>query len=561
MGRSGEPPLTARLHDTVTSPARRAELVASGEWTDQTLVAEVARHAEARSDGVAVVDLGGQRHHTFAQLESDANRVAARLIDSGVRPGDVVSVQLPNWYETVAVDLGVLKAGAVLNPLLPIYRSHELTNVIATARSRVLITPRIYRGYDHVAMAEQVIRGSGTDLTHLSVEDPTLTADTLPWAARTGDAPPSVTPRAEEVSELIFSSGTEAKPKAIMHTEQTTNSGVRKVVEAMGLSSQDVVWMPSPIGHSTGFNYGLRLALLHGMTLALQDQWDAGQALDLISGVGATYTVAATTFLSDLIAAAAADSRTADLATMRLFGCGGAPIPAALVRRAEEIGMTVLRLYGSTEVLIGSWCRPSDPLERRLHTDGRPLPGVELQVRADGEVVGHKTAGELYVRSPTTSVGFFEDPTRTTATFDAEGWVKTGDIGQLDEDGYFTMLGRSKEILIRGGLNVAPAEVEELILSMPGVREVAVIPLPDPRLGEIGCACIVAEPGHAPTLQEMVAHLRSAGLATFKLPEAVEVVDALPKTPTGKVQKFEIVRQLATSGRIPATGDDRPQGS
>jgi acyl-CoA synthetase (AMP-forming)/AMP-acid ligase II len=546
MGRESQSVPTRRLHDVVTSPGRRAELLASGEWGDTTLAAEVSRHAADNPEAVAVVDLGCARTHTYAELEADSNRVANALIARGVQPADVVSVQLPNWYETVTADLGVLKAGAVLNMLLPIYRGHELSNVVASARSRVLITPRVYRNHDHVAMAEKVIAGASEPLQHLVVDDPASGPGGLPWAADAPSTAPGVDLRAGDVSELIFSSGTEAQPKATMHTEQTANASVGKVVAAMGVTGADRVWMPSPIGHSTGFNFGVRIALLNGLPLALQDRWDAAEALRTIRQVGATYTVAATTFLSDLLDVL--DAHGEDLPSLRLFGCGGAPIPTALVDRAEARGVTVLRLYGSTEVLIGSWCRPSDPRDKRLHTDGRPLPGAELQIRTADGVAAPGVPGELYVRSPTTSVGFFNDPGRTAATFEQDGWVKTGDIGSLDEAGYFTMVGRSKEILIRGGLNVAPAEVEELILSMPVVREVAVVGLPDPRLGEIGCACIVPEPGHAPTLDDVVAHLRAAGLSTFKLPEAVHLLSQLPKTPTGKVRKLEIVRQLVAAG-------------
>lgn len=536
-----------RLRDVVTSTSRRAELVASGEWTEQTLAEQVVRHAAATPASVAVLDLVGSRQHTYAELDADSNRVANRLRQLGVQSGDVVSVQLPNWYETVAVDVGVLKIGAVLNPLLPVYRSHELLNVVRTARTRLLITPRVYRGFDYEAMAAQ-IAAAEPGLATVTVEDPFQDRAAFGrWLADSPCSAPSAPLHAADVSELIFSSGTEAQPKAIMHTEQTTNSGVRKIFRAIGMSDLDRVWMPSPIGHSTGFNYGLRLALLHGLPLALQDRWDTADAIRIIEQVGATYTVAATTFLTDLLDALG--TTPADVSTMRLFCCGGAPVPAVLVEQASVVGMNVLRLYGSTEVLIGSWCRPSDPPGKRLHTEGPPLPGVELQIRVGQQPVTADTPGELYVRSSTTSVGFFADPERTAATFNADGWVKTGDIGKIDDLGYFTMLGRSKEILIRGGLNVAPAEVEELILSMQGVKEVAVIALPHERLGEIGCACIVPTDGFAPTLADVVAHLREQGLATFKLPEAVHLLDELPKTPTGKIQKFEIVRHLREEPR------------
>ncbi len=301
--------------------------------------------------------------------------------------------------------------------------------------------------------------------------------------------------------------------------------------------------MPSPVGHSTGFNYGLRFALYHGLRLVLQDRWDPDASVALVARERCSYTLAATTFLQDLVAAA--ERLDVHLDTLRCFGCGGAPVPADLVRAAEARGIGVLRLYGSTEVLVATWNRPSSPPEAREHTDGAAMSHVELEVRDDdGRPCTPGEVGELFVRGPNTCVGFFRDPERTAATFSPDGWVRSGDLVTIDADGSLTVVGRKKEIIIRGGMNIAPREIEELLVAFPEVERAAVVGLPDDRLGERACACVVLHPGAALDLETTVLRLRAAGLAAYKLPERLEILDALPATASGKVQKHEIARIL-----------------
>jgi acyl-CoA synthetase (AMP-forming)/AMP-acid ligase II len=214
------------------------------------------------------------------------------------------------------------------------------------------------------------------------------------------------------------------------------------------------------------------------------------------------------------------------------------------VTAAAGLGMTVLRLYGSTEVLVATWNRPESPAELREATDGTPLDGVELEVRDEEGKPLIDTPGEIFVRGPACTVGFLRDPERTQATIDPEGWVASGDLGVLSADRYLTIVGRKKEIIIRGGMNIAPREIEDVIAKLPGVEAVAVVGLPHERLGEIGCACVVLADGVTMDLPGLVAALREFGLASYKLPERLEVLDALPRTASGKVQKHRIIEAL-----------------
>ncbi len=516
------------MENVVTTPEQAARYRAAGLWTAETLSARVAElAASAGGDAIAVVDRLGARSRSYTELAADAAGLAALLADQGVARGDVVSIQLPNWYEAVVAAVAVNSLGGVINPLLPNYRARELAHVFSKARPKAIFTPALYRGFDHRELVAEVANATGVRPFHLVVDEeagPTFETDPSAQLVSEGEA--------ADVSELIFTSGTEATPKAIMHTEETANFAVRATFSDLGLAAEQVVWMPSPVGHSTGFNYGIRAALIHGAKLVLQDRWNAPEAIALVDSQQGNYTLAATTFLADLVGECERTGKT--LPSLTHFGCGGAPVPAPLVRRALEVGICVLRLYGSTEVLCATWNRPESPLEKRASTDGYALRHTEIELRE----------GELHVRGPNTSVGLFDDPERTAQTYLAGGWVKSGDMAQLDADGYLSIVGRKKEIIIRGGVNIAPREIEDLISAFPEVRQVAVVGVPDERLGERGCACLVLHPGQRLDLATMTRRLGESGLATYKWPESLLVLDALPVTPSGKIQKHEILRQI-----------------
>jgi acyl-CoA synthetase (AMP-forming)/AMP-acid ligase II len=531
------------LRNVVTSAEQAAHYRELGLWTAETLSSRVAELAVGGS-AVAVVDRLGGRSRTYADLANDAAALAARLAAANVRAGDVVSIQLPNCYEAVVAAVATSSLGAVINPLLPNYRSRELCHVFRTAQPRAVIIPAVYRGFDHRLLIDDVTGKTGVAPYRIVVDaDEPETPDAASTEIRKLFGGTS----AADVSELIFTSGTEATPKAIMHTEETSNFAVRATFADLGLGSDTVVWMPSPVGHSTGFNYGIRAALMHGSTLVLQDRWDAVDAARLIDAYQCTYTLAATTFLDDLVGHCEAESIR--LASLTHFGCGGAPVPAALVARAAQVGIGVLRLYGSTEVLCATWNRPDSPPAKQAATDGYPLRHTEIEVRDDaGDPLPLPGEGELHVRGPNTSVGLAYDPERTAATYLPGGWVRSGDLVRVDAEGYLTVVGRRKEIIIRGGVNIAPREIEDMVSEFPEVRQVAVVALPDERLGERGCACVVLNPGCTLDFDTMVGRLRVAGLATYKLPERLVLLDGLPVTASGKVQKHEILRQIRGQG-------------
>lgn len=533
--------------DSVHPAADQERFRISGAWPQTGLADQIGYWARVRPDRIAVIDGTDDRQISYWQLHDEASRIAGWLHAHGIRPGDGVSVQLPNRYETVAVDVAVLMVGARLNPLLPNYRRRELLHFLGVSRARAYFTPATYRGFDHAGLARELLDTVRDLNIHVLVDQETndTTATQLAdlRAADPISQPPPLTPSA--VSELIFTSGTESQPKAVMHTEETTNHSAMSTVRHLGMGDDDVVWMPSPVGHSTGLNFGVRLALLHGLPVVLQDRWVPERAAALIERHRCSYTLAAPTFLTDLLRAGRRDGR--DLSSMRYFGCGGATVPAQLVRDAATQGVRVLRIYGSTEGLIISWNQPDSPAQKREATDG--LPPADTQVAIwddDGRLRAVGEVGEVMVHGPNVCVGFFDDRERTAATFTPEGWLRSGDLGAVDADGYLTILGRKKEVIIRGGINIAPREIEELLMEMPGVSDVAVVGVPDERLGELVCACIVPAETVTLTLDDIVTFLRAHDLAIYKLPQRLRLVTDLPRTPTGKVRKTELASALAT---------------
>lgn len=529
-----------KLVDVVTAPERRAAYLASRHWDGTLLARRLSQFAASQPDKLAIVDMLGQRKVNFGDFDRYANKAAHMLASLGVRAGDVVAVQMPNWIETVVIDLAVMKLGAVLNPMLPIYRAREVGHMLSVGRTRVIITPQVYRGFDYREMVA-ALRPTLPDLVHhIAVAQPDGIAGDF-WDRLAGfpAEAPAIDIDPDWVGMLSFTSGTESQPKAVMQTENGMNIEMRALFDHYGMDENDVVWVPSPVGHATGLKDGLRLAVYSGLTMVLQDKWDGKEAARLIQDFRCTYTVAATTFVRDLVDAG--KSGEYDLSSLRLFGSGGAPIPAELVVEAERLGIIVLRLYGGTEMAMVTTCRPDCPLDKRIQTDGKALDHVEVEVRDENGKALIGECGEIYARGPNTSVGYFADPERTAKTFLPGGWVRTGDSGVLDADGYLTIIGRVKEIIIRGGMNIAPRELEDILLTHPDVQDVSVIGFPDDRLGETVCACIVPAGGKTVGVEDIGGFLKSLGVAAYKLPQRVEIVDALPRTTTGKTQKFLLV--------------------
>jgi cyclohexanecarboxylate-CoA ligase len=514
----------------------------AGQWGDHLVDAHVAAAARADPDAVAVRD--GAVTLTYGDLEASVQAVASGLAELGVGRGEVVSWQLPNWHEAVTLHHAVLRLGAVSNPIVPIYRQREVGYILAQARSRVVVVPEVFRGFDYPAMIAR-LRPGLPFLRHAvvarSAGGTPLAFEELRHGAVRAAGPGGRS--ADEPVLLMFTSGTTADPKGVVHTHNTLDYENRSIIDVYRLGPDDVVFMPSPVTHITGLLYGMQLPAMLGTRVVLQDVWDATAALRLIEAEGCTFTVAATPFLHGLVHHP--DLAAFDVTSLRVFACGGADVPPALIRRAgERLGATATRVYGSTEFPTLSTSPPDAPEDKRAGTDGRVIGAAQYRIVDDTDAdLPPGAVGELLVRGPELLPGYLRDRDNDGA-FTAGGWFRTGDLAEADTEGYVSIRGRKKDIVLRGGENISVTEVENLLFEHPAVREVAIVAMPDPVMAERACAFVVPEPGPAPTLDELARFLRGKELARQKFPERLEIVPELPKTQSGKVQKFRLREQI-----------------
>ena len=541
------------IRDLYHDAATIARHVRDGEWSNRTLADHVGKHARARGDKLAVVDRRWRL--TYRELERLSHRVACGLLHLGVGPGDVISLQLPNWAEWLIVHCAATKIGAVTNSIGAVYREHEVGFILDHAATSLMVIPDEFRGFSYTAMLAELRPRLPALREVLVVGDRVPSGmrsfaaflDT-PWEDRysAGDVA-ARRPDPNQVTTLMFTSGTEAQPKGVMHTHNTLGVGTRQPYDVLDLSAEDVVFMASPIGHITAVLLAAHVPLMYGMTTVWQDVWSPEAAVDLIAREGCTFTFSATPFLHGLVHAPNA-TRDA-LRTFRLFGCGGAPIPRELVRRAEDRhGFRVAACYGSSEALVVSATTADVPPDRRYGGDGRILREVESRlVDPDTGVPTPPGAeGELEVRTPALFAGYYRDPERTAAVVSPDRWYSTGDLCTLDGERHLSVVGRKKDMIIRGGANISAREIEELLFTHPKVAGVACVAMPDPVLAERVCAFVICHGGGEPLgFDEMVAFLRDKRIAAWKLPERLEIRDAFPMTASGKIQKYLLREEIA----------------
>ena len=488
---------------------------------------------------------------TVGDVYDEALRVAGGLRALGLGPGDVVAFQLPNWVEAAITFYACAMLGVTLVPIVHFYGPKEVGFILRQSRARVLVIVSRMGQRDFLAELA-TIRDGLSDLERVIVVGEravgTAAGDLMPFddlrTAEPIDGPVAVDP--DGAALIAYTSGTTADPKGVVHTHRTIGCEVRQLAGHQSLRDRASL-TGAPVGHAIGMLGGLMCPLVNGRPLYLIDGWDPPTVLNAMveeqisAGSGSTY------FFTSLLDCPGFGPEHVEL--MRYIGLGGSPIPNAVSERADELGISLVRSYGSTEHPSVTGSQHSDPREKRIHTDGCPLDWVEVRtVDEEGHDVGVGLPGEILTRGPDRFAGY-TDPALTAEAVDEEGWFRTGDIGVLDAEGYLTITDRVKDIIIRGGENVSAAEVEQLLAHMKGVAEVALVAAPDERLGEHGCAFFRMQPGsEAPDLEAVRTHLAAAGLARQKWPEELRVVDDLPRTASGKVQKF-VLRDQLRAGR------------
>jgi cyclohexanecarboxylate-CoA ligase len=533
----------------------------SGHWRNRLLVDYLDDAVAARPDQTCTIDVRGA--HTYAELAADVEDCAHALLESGVQATDVVSIQLPNWYEWLVIYLAATRIGAVANPLIPIYRDREIGFMAATARTSMLFITESFRNFNYADMVDRlrpdlpdlgetvVVHGEGARDGFTSWEDflargrARKASDPVDLAA--------LRPDPNALALIMFTSGTTGRPKGVMHTHNSVLSGALPWPDRLGLDADSVIHMASTFGHLTGFLYGVSLPIMLGGTGVLQDVWNVEEFVELVEKHGIRHTSAATPFLHDLIGAQ--NLAEHDVSSLRHFCCMGAPIPRSYVTEAKEKlpEMSVFGGWGQTECCLVTMGHPSDPEEKIVSTDGRALDGMRTRIVGfDGEELPAGEEGKLQVRGPFIFRGYLGQLDKTREEFDGD-WFDTGDLATMDEDGYVRLAGRTKDVIIRGGENIPVTYVENVLYEHPDIEAVAVIGVPHERLQETAAAAVVLREGTQElTMDTLKAFLEAKGLAKPYWPERLIVLPGLPRTPSGKIQKYllrkELVEQTQAQG-------------
>jgi cyclohexanecarboxylate-CoA ligase len=535
--------------DAVLLAPRRASMIQQGLWHDRTINDYLDACVRSCPDKLAIsavrVESGSVQRFTYREVAQMADRIAVGLARLGVVRDDVVACQLPNWWQFSLVYLACSRIGAVMNPLMHIFRERELGFMLKHGEAKVIIAPKTFRGFDYEAMVTG-LQPSLPDLKHVVIVDGTgsnsfealLSGPAWEKEPDAADILSRSRPGPDDITQLIYTSGTTGEPKGVMHSANTVMANIVPYTERLRLCADDVVLMASPMAHQTGFMYGLVMPIMLKASVVLQDVWEPLKAIALIREEKVTFTMASTPFLTDLTRNVAESGQA--VPTLKTFLCAGAPIPGPLVEQARSVlGTKIVSAWGMTENGAVTLIQLDDDDERAFTTDGLALRGVELKVAdIDGITLPPGESGKLYVRSCSNFGGYLRRPQWNNT--DADGWFDTGDLARMDEQGYIRITGRSKDVIIRGGENIPVVEIESMLYRHPAVAMAAVVAFPDDRLGERACAVVVTKPGQTLDLPALVDYFKSLKVALQYIPERLELLEAMPTTPSGKIQKFKL---------------------
>ena len=504
---------------------RAAEAYARGWWVRETLADSLADAAQRTPQRVVLID--SAREVDCRSLHEQATALAAAMLDR-MPIGSVVSFMLPNWHEAAVIYLAATLAGMVVNPILPSLRDHELLYILNDANTRMIFVPSVFGRHDYASMLARVVRQMADPPEVVVVRG----GAPLPASAKTDL--PTLDP--EAVRMILYTSGTTSRPKGVLHSHNSMHALITQIRDHWQVRPGDRFLVPSPIAHIGGSIYAFECPLLLGTSAVLMDRWDAGAAVELIGRQGCTHIAGATPFLEQLLVAA--EHAGTRLPELKLFVCGGASVSPALIRRAAAYfdRAAVTRVYGSTEVPVTTVGAPLDP-DHAADTDGRP-GFAQIALRGD--------AGEVHARGPQMLVGYLH-AADDAESFDPAGYFRTGDLARWVDDDYLVITGRAKDLIIRNGENIAPKEIEDILIGHPGIAEIAIVGLPDSRTGERACAVVVPNDQPQPDVDSLRVFLQSQGVATFKAPEQVVIWEALPRNDAGKVLKHQIQAALTTT--------------
>ncbi|EKQ6283743.1 medium-chain fatty-acid--CoA ligase [Escherichia coli] len=525
---------------------RRAAYRQQGLWGDASLADYWQQTARAMPDKIAVVDNHGASY-TYSALDHAASCLANWMLAKGIESGDRIAFQLPGWCEFTVIYLACLKIGAVSVPLLPSWREAELVWVLNKCQAKMFFAPTLFKQtrpvdlilplQNQLPQLQQIVGVDKLAPATSALSLSQIIADNTPLTT-------AITVHGDELAAVLFTSGTEGLPKGVMLTHNNILASERAYCARLNLTWQDVFMMPAPLGHATGFLHGVTAPFLIGARSVLLDIFTPAACLALLEQQRCTCMLGATPFVYDLLNLL--EKQPADLSALRFFLCGGTTIPKKVARECQQRGIKLLSVYGSTESSPHAVVNLDDPLSRFIHTDGYAAAGVEIKVVDDArKTLPPGCEGEEASRGPNVFMGYFDEPELTARALDEEGWYYSGDLCRMDEAGYIKITGRKKDIIVRGGENISSREVEDILLQHPKIHDACVVAMPDERLGERSCAYVVLKaPHHSLSLEDVVTFFSRKPVAKYKYPEHIVVIEKLPRTASGKIQKFLLRKDI-----------------
>ena len=531
------------------NPHQRELYRQKGWWTDRTLKDCWDETVEKYPDREYVVDDRGNRY-TYRQMDEAASRVAAFMRDSGVMPGDVVSYQLPIWSEFVLVTIACIKAGAVAHPIAMSYVEKELVRSIRQTEAKIYFAAsffhktdyknRILSVWDQIPGLRQVVligAQRGEDDRWVSLEDILREYSPLKEERRPEAA-------GEDIAVILCTSGTAGGTKGVLLSHDNVIYSETTFNRELKLTKDDIMFMPAPLNHATGFHHGIIAPMLIGAKVVLQQKYCCHDAIELMNHERCTYSMGATPFIYDILREI--ENNGGSLPWLRFYLCGGAPVPGYMVRKAWAHGILLCEVYGSTESVPHVYVRPDEAIKLDGTTSGRAMEGIEIRVvDDDGNDVEPGIAGEELSRGPNVFVGYLKDRALTDGVLDDDGWFHSGDICIMDENKNIRIISRKKDMIVRGGENLNSNEINDNLEGCPGVGDHTVIGMPDERLGERICAFVVPLKGYENLkLEDVCAWLEAGGVPKRLWPERLELIGRIPHTGSGKVKKYILKDEL-----------------
>ncbi len=532
------------------NPKQKQEYLNKGYWGGKTLLDCWEESVENYPDREYVADDRGFCY-TYRQLDQAASKIAAYLLEKGVRPKDVISFQIPIWSEFVLVTIACLKAGAVIHPIAMSYEEKELVRSMNTTESKVYFGPTFFYKTDYesriLAVKEQIPSLKGAVLLDYAKEKSSSLV-TLNEILETYEplekqqCAHGLT--GQDIAAILCTSGTTGGTKGVLLSHDNIRYSEETFNRELKLTKEDIMFMPAPLNHATGFHHGVIATMLIGAKLVLQQKYLCHEAIALMNQERCTYSMGATPFIYDILREL--EQSGGSLPHLKFYLCGGAPVPGYMVQKAWKFHILLCEVYGSTESVPHVFVRPWETLELNGTTSGRAIGAIQVKVVDDeGNEVPVGTPGEEISRGPNVFVGYLKARNITDGVLDDEGWFHSGDLCVMDENRNIRIIGRKKDMIVRGGENLNSNEINDNLEGCPGIGDHTIIGMPDDRLGERICAFAVPLPGYEDLKLEMViTYLKSKGVPKRFWPERLELIERIPHTGSGKVKKYLLCEEL-----------------